>query len=100
MKLAAVYFDDNVVIPGAKDTGGGMYQDLRESCFHAVDGWTIRRHCAQVYSLWREGMSEPAFVEGYGSTFRLDVAPNTEAEAWASYAKPEPEAKRPRKAKP
>ena len=70
MKLAAVYFDDTVVIPGGKDLGSGQKrQDLRESTFHASEGWDLERVEPGVYRLRCEGMAEPAYVEGYGSTF-------------------------------
>jgi hypothetical protein len=79
MKLAAVYFDDTVCIPGGKDVGGGASrQDLRESTFSAADGWSIHLRAqpargdgpvAVYFELWREGMPAPAFVGGYGFTF-------------------------------
>lgn len=77
IKLAAVTFDDIVVIPLGKDVGGGLArQDLRESSFRAEDGWrigltTVFRSISSsvVFEIWREGMPRPAFVGGYGHTY-------------------------------
>lgn len=89
MKLAAVYFDDTVCIPSGKDVGGGVSrQDLRESTFSAADGWELRRVEKGVYSLWREGMERPKFVEGYGSTFDVEPSVNTEQASWVEYGMP------------
>ncbi len=79
MKLSAVYFDDTVVIPGGKDTGSAQpRQDLRESSFHASEGWTLERVERGVYRIWSEGMPKPAHVEGYGSTYvEADRAPGS-----------------------
>ncbi len=69
MKLASVYFDDHVVIPGGKDLGGGLARsDLREASFHAADGWDIEWDGA-LFTLWCEGMPRPVKVGGYGFTF-------------------------------
>lgn len=86
MKLASVYFDDIVVIPGGKDNGSGEgLQPLRESSFHAADGWSITMLTAPAgvsFSLFREGMPAPVTVGGYGFSY---VAASEE---------PAPEAKR------
>jgi hypothetical protein len=80
MKLAAVYFDDTVCIPGGKDVGGGMArQDLRESSFHAEDGWTIEDIGGGEFRLSREGMDRPCIVGGYGYTRVVEVEPGHEA---------------------
>lgn len=77
MKLASVYFDDNVCIPGGKDTGGGVRHDLRESSFHASDGWDIEWDGHVLFTLWHEGMPTPARVGGYGFTFVAETAAGT-----------------------
>lgn len=86
MKLAAVYFDDTVVIPGAKDIGGGTFQDLRESSFHASDGWDIDWDGRVLFTLWREGMANVAKVGGYGFTFIAEhaAAPSVDMRGVAS----------------
>jgi hypothetical protein len=69
MKLSSVYFDDTVCIPGGKDVGGGLARhDLRESSFHASDGWSIEDIGGGEFRLHREGMERPCIVGGYGYT--------------------------------
>jgi hypothetical protein len=78
MKLAAVYFDDTVCIPGGKDVGGGASrQDLRESTFSAADGWQIDWDGHVLFTIWREGMPSVAKVGGYGFTFVAEAAPSS-----------------------
>jgi hypothetical protein len=70
MKLAAVYFDDTVCIPGGKDIGGGMArQDLRESTFSAADDWDLWYLGEDKFSVHREGMPGVCIVGGYGYTY-------------------------------
>jgi len=74
MKLAALYFDDTVVIPGAKDLGAGTpRQDLRESTFHASEGWQLDEVEDDVFRIWREGMPSACIVGGYGYTYVIAV---------------------------
>lgn len=72
MRLASIYFDDTVCIPGGKDVGGGLArQDLRDSAFHAADGWSIEMLRDTMYVTFRikcEGMTEAALIGGYGYT--------------------------------
>lgn len=107
MRLAAVYFDDTVCIPGGKDVGGGMArQDLRDSCFHANDGWSINEIRDGVFVLHREGMAEAATVGGYGYTYTMappepenitPVVHLSREEMQAMYTGPEQKPKRRRK---
>lgn len=68
MKLARVSFDDNVLIPLGRDTGGGHRQDLRDASFDVVDGWSIEM-LDDAVCITREGMPTPAWVRGYGMTY-------------------------------
>lgn len=89
MKLSAVYFDDTVVIPGGKDLGSGQpRQDLRESSFHAVDGWEIEEVREGVFRLFQVGMVKPCMVGGYGYTVvEADRVPDAEPPTIAPPAK-------------
>ncbi len=70
MKLASLFLDDIVSVPGAKDGGTGTpRQTLMDSSFHASDGWDIERVERGVYRLFREPMQKPATIEGYGASW-------------------------------
>lgn len=68
MKLAALYFDDQVVIPGYVAVSGGTSQ-YRDTTFHADEGWDIQRVERGVFRIWREGMPAPVMLEGYGASW-------------------------------
>jgi hypothetical protein len=79
MKLAAVYFDDTVCIPGGKDVGGGASrQDLRESSFSAADGWDLWLVGEDKFSVHREGMASVCIVGGYGYTYVVAEWPGSQ----------------------
>ncbi len=70
VKLSSRCLDDIVAIPGAKDMGSAETpQVLRESSFHASDGWDIERVQIGAYRLFREPMKKPCTIEGYGATW-------------------------------
>jgi hypothetical protein len=70
VKLAALWLDDVVVIPGAKDNGAGEpRQPLREQAFEASDGWELDFDGYGGFRIWREGMAAPVIVGGYGYSY-------------------------------
>lgn len=76
MRLACLYLDDVVVVPGAKDNGAGLPRsDLRESSFHEAEGWDIYKVAPNEFTLWREGMPKTVHVEGYARTYTMSELP-------------------------
>lgn len=70
MKIQSIWFDDLVVIAGAKDLGSAHApQDLREQSFHASEGWDIEQAEAGVFRLFRAPMTKPVTVGGYGYSY-------------------------------
>ncbi len=70
MKLASIWFDDIISVPGGKDGGSGTpRQTLMEQSFHASDGWEIERVGPLMYRLFREPMLRPATIEGYPASW-------------------------------
>ncbi len=68
--ITAVYFDAQIVVPQGKSNGEGLPRvDLRETSFHASDGWDIRETLPGVFSLHIEGMTSPCTVGGYGYSY-------------------------------
>lgn len=76
--IRVVHFDGAVTVPGGANYGEGAPRgDLRDQSFAAADGWDIREVLPGVFSLSREGMSEPVTVGGYGYSYI--TAPTPEA---------------------
>lgn len=70
MKIVSLHLDDMVVISLGKSVGTDQARvDLRDSSFHAADGWDIRETLPGVFSLVCEGMPEPVTVGGYGYSY-------------------------------
>jgi hypothetical protein len=80
MKLATLYFDDHVVIPGGRQLGD-MTGELRSDAFRSVDGWDIHETLPGVFSLVAPWMTEPVTIGGYGYSYtRAPIEPvDTEA---------------------
>jgi len=76
MKLAKLTFDDTVTIYLGKDVGGGdAHQDLRYSSFRADDGWELDELAPGVFSVFRDGMTRPTMLGGYGYSYETLPAP-------------------------
>jgi hypothetical protein len=84
MKLLALYFDDQVVIPGYVAIAGGTSQH-REQSFTADDGWDLECVGPGVFKLSREGMERPVFVGGYGWSAVFEEMPR--GQLWVTTAK-------------
>lgn len=69
MRLASLWLDDIVVVADGRELGGDHRSDLRDASFHASEGWEIRETLPGVFSLQREGMSEPVTIGGYGYSY-------------------------------
>lgn len=91
MKLAALYLDDIVVIPGGAEVGHGQARvDCRDTSFHSEAGWSIEMPSPGVFTLHRPGMAQPVYVGGYGYAYTelVEVIPFVEESKSATVNKP------------
>lgn len=70
MKIASLWLDDIVVVPGGRELGGDHRTDLRDASFHASEGWQIHETSSPgVFTVQREGMTDPVIIGGYGYSY-------------------------------